>query len=85
MIGTVILAALLAALFWAAITGRIQLDPEHEPQHLAPRWTEDAFVFALDPTPPIFTDAYLHLGDGTVQHFRLTPSPPFDWSRHPDL
>lgn len=31
MIGTVILCALLAAAFWAVITGRLRLGPEREP------------------------------------------------------
>jgi hypothetical protein len=79
MIGTVILAGLLSALFWAVITGRLRLPPER-PQHFA----------AVDFGPEGGAIVVAHVEDGTlyvdkVRHVRVFRRPPFDWSQHPDL
>lgn len=80
MIGSVILCALLAALFWAAITGRLRLPEEPE---------EERLVVGFDFTPTGGSAVLARpLGGGSftvLGYVRSGLDRPFDWSEHPDL
>lgn len=88
MIGSIILAALLAALFWGVITGRLRLPDVEEPLYVAidPGAPDDveAAVFFRAPEGGVIEVVHVAWGTPPARHVRVSRRP-FDWSQHADL